>query len=60
MQAITRSRWLHHTTFLWDFDDANMRLLKHPDRAPAYREVMMLMMVITFLWETLTTPICGC
>jgi hypothetical protein len=38
-QAITRGRWLHHTTFLWDFDDAHMALLKHPERAPAYREV---------------------
>ena len=39
LQAITRGRWLHHTTFLWDFDDAHMALLRHPDRAPAYREV---------------------
>ena len=38
-QAITRQRWLHHTTFLWDFDDARMDLLKHPANAPAYREV---------------------
>jgi hypothetical protein len=38
-QAITRGRWLHHTTFLWDFDDAHMALLRHPGRAPAYREV---------------------
>jgi hypothetical protein len=39
VQAITRGRWLHHTTFLWDFDDAHMALLRHPGRAPAYREV---------------------
>lgn len=38
-QAITRKRWLHHTTFLWDFDRNSMELLKHPANAPAYREV---------------------
>jgi len=37
-QAITRGRWLHHTSFLWDYRDSHMALLKHPTRAPAYRE----------------------
>jgi len=36
-QAITRGRWLHHTSFLWDFDPARMALLAHPPRAPQYR-----------------------
>ncbi|CAL8460585.1 g114 [Coccomyxa elongata] len=36
-QAITKQRWLHHTSFLWDFDPSNMALLKHPDRVPEYR-----------------------
>lgn len=36
-QAITRGRWLHHTSFLWDFDPGNMALLKHPPKAPEYR-----------------------
>jgi len=38
-QAITKQRWLHHTSFLWDFDDCNMALLKHPSRVPKYRMV---------------------
>lgn len=38
-QAITKQRWLHHTSFLWDFDDHNMALLKHPSRVPKYRLV---------------------
>ena len=38
-QAITKQRWLHHTSFLWDFDDRNMALLKHPSRVPEYRMV---------------------
>ncbi len=38
-QAITKARWLHHTSLLWDFDDARMRLLKHPSRTPEYRAV---------------------
>ncbi len=38
-QAITKQRWLHHTSFLWDFDRDNMALLKHPSRVPDYRKV---------------------
>ena len=38
-QAITKQRWLHHTSLLWDFRDAHMRLLKHPSKAPEYRAV---------------------
>ncbi|KAK9827635.1 hypothetical protein WJX81_001632 [Elliptochloris bilobata] len=36
-QAITKQRWLHHTSLLWDFRDVHMRLLKHPSKAPEYR-----------------------
>ena len=36
-QAITKQRWLHHTSFLWDFKRANMALLKEPSRRPEYR-----------------------
>ena len=39
VQAITKGRWLHHTSFLWDFQDERMRLLKHPGKAPEYRAV---------------------
>lgn len=38
-QAITKQRWLHHTSLLWDFDPRNMALLKHPQRIPDYRAV---------------------
>ena len=38
-QAITKQRFLHHTSLLWDYEDANMLLLKHPDRVPEYRQV---------------------
>ncbi|KAK9858459.1 hypothetical protein WJX84_006609 [Apatococcus fuscideae] len=37
-QAITKQRWLHHTSFLWDFQEARMALLQHPARVPAYRK----------------------
>ena len=43
-QAITKQRWLHHTSFLWDFDDSNMALLKHPSRVPKYRLVRLCML----------------
>ncbi|KAK9811044.1 hypothetical protein WJX73_008964 [Symbiochloris irregularis] len=36
-QAITKQRWLHHTSFLWDFDPERMELLQAPARAPQYR-----------------------
>ncbi|KAK9909039.1 hypothetical protein WJX75_006398 [Coccomyxa subellipsoidea] len=36
-QAITKQRWLHHTSLLWDFDPQNMALLRHPERVPDYR-----------------------
>lgn len=45
-QAITRQRWLHHTSFLWDFKPENMQLLKAPVRAPDYREVCVLLMLV--------------
>ncbi len=36
-QAISGERWLHHTSFLWDFDNKSMDYLKHPKKAPSYR-----------------------
>lgn len=38
-QAITNKRWLHHTSFLWDYDQRNMLALKNPSKQPKYREV---------------------
>ncbi|KAI7842817.1 hypothetical protein COHA_003563 [Chlorella ohadii] len=37
-QAITKDRWLHHTSLLWDFQEPRMALLKQPDRQPDYRQ----------------------
>ncbi|XP_020575172.1 putative lipoate-protein ligase A isoform X2 [Phalaenopsis equestris] len=36
-QSITKNRWIHHTSFLWDYDVRNMQYLKIPKRAPEYR-----------------------
>ncbi|GAV70147.1 BPL_LplA_LipB domain-containing protein [Cephalotus follicularis] len=36
-QSIIRSRWIHHTSFLWDYKVGNMSYLKLPKRAPEYR-----------------------
>ncbi|KAJ0988544.1 hypothetical protein J5N97_006900 [Dioscorea zingiberensis] len=36
-QSITKDRWIHHTSFLWDYDVKNMGYLKQPTRAPKYR-----------------------
>lgn len=37
-QYLQKDRWLHHTSFLWDFDPQEMGLLAHPKKAPAYRQ----------------------
>ncbi|KAL1205402.1 hypothetical protein V5N11_011301 [Cardamine amara subsp. amara] len=36
-QSITRNRWIHHTSFLWDYSEGNMSYLKLPSRVPQYR-----------------------
>ncbi|XP_061350655.1 uncharacterized protein LOC133295811 isoform X1 [Gastrolobium bilobum] len=36
-QSITKHRWIHHTSFLWDYDVKNMSYLKLPAKAPKYR-----------------------
>ncbi|KAM0870993.1 hypothetical protein ACQ4PT_039678 [Festuca glaucescens] len=37
-QSITKDRWVHHTSFLWDYDAKSMNYLKNPQRAPEYRQ----------------------
>ncbi|GAB2213092.1 hypothetical protein Droror1_Dr00021110 [Drosera rotundifolia] len=36
-QSITKGKWIHHTSFLWDYEVENMLYLKVPTRAPKYR-----------------------
>jgi lipoate-protein ligase A len=36
-QSITRGRFVHHTSFLWDFDADNMKYLLMPSKRPDYR-----------------------
>ena len=37
-QYICKERWLHHTSFLWDYTDLNMKYLLMPKKTPNYRE----------------------
>ncbi len=37
-QYLRKGRWLHHTTFLWDYKKSNMDLLLHPPKVPDYRD----------------------
>jgi len=38
-QSITSTGWLHHTSFLWDYEDENMlSYLKFPKSRPDYRK----------------------
>lgn len=36
-QYIKKDRWLHHTSFLWDYSPEMMQLLLHPKKTPSYR-----------------------
>ena len=36
-QSVGSGGFLHHTSFLWDWDDANMDYLVLPQKRPAYR-----------------------
>ena len=37
-QYIQKNRWLHHTTFLWDYSDEKMGYLTLPEKRPKYRQ----------------------
>jgi lipoate-protein ligase A len=37
-QYIKKDRWLHHTSFLWDYQKENMEYLLHPKKTPPYRQ----------------------
>jgi lipoate-protein ligase A len=37
-QTITKGRWVHHTSFLWDYDVNNMHYLLLPKKQPEYRK----------------------
>lgn len=37
-QYIKKERFLHHTSFLWDYSPHLMQLLKHPKKTPPYRQ----------------------
>jgi lipoate-protein ligase A len=36
-QSIAKQRFVHHSSFLWDYNPHFMQLLKHPKRQPKYR-----------------------
>ena len=36
-QYIKKDRWLHHTSFLWDYSEKNMKHLLLPAKRPKYR-----------------------
>lgn len=36
-QYIKKERWLHHTSFLWNYEKTRMEYLLHPPKTPQYR-----------------------
>lgn len=37
-QYIKKDRWLHHTSFLWNYCPQKMQVLLHPKKTPPYRQ----------------------
>ena len=37
-QYLRKNRWLHHTSFLWDYNPSLMDYLLIPEKIPKYRE----------------------
>jgi len=37
-QYLRKERWLHHTSFLWNYQTENMAFLRLPQKRPAYRK----------------------
>ena len=37
-QTIVKNGWLHHTSFLWDYQPENMEYLTLPKKRPDYRQ----------------------
>lgn len=37
-QYISKRKFLHHTSFLWDYDPQRMKCLLHPPKEPEYRQ----------------------
>lgn len=37
-QYLCKDRWIHHTTFLWDYKKELMQLLLEPKKRPSYRD----------------------
>lgn len=36
-QCLTKDRFVHHTSFLWNFQEVNMTYLRMPEKRPEYR-----------------------
>lgn len=53
-QYLRSGRFLHHTSFLWDFKEKNMDLLLHPKRQPVYREERSHLEFLTKLKKTIS------
>eukprot|EP00850_Spirogloea_muscicola_P014626 SM000106S13974 [mRNA] locus=s106:307298:309121:+ [translate_table: standard] len=55
-QSITKDRWLHHTSFLWDYDPVRMAYLTVPNKAPTYRQGRSHLEFITSMKEHFSSP----
>lgn len=57
-QYLTKNRWLHHSTFLWDYRTEYMNCLALPKKMPNYREKRSHQSFLYTLKDLLKTPNC--
>ncbi|MES2122243.1 MAG: lipoate--protein ligase family protein [Chlamydiota bacterium] len=55
-QYIKKDRWLHHTSFLWDYCPSKMSHLLHPKKTPDYRQGRQHSDFLTKLSEHFSSP----
>lgn len=56
LAGISKNRWIHHTSFLWDMHPDNMDCLTLPPNMPAYRESRGHEEFLTLLKDHVSTP----
>lgn len=55
-QYLARDRFLHHTSFLWDFNPERMNMLSRPPKMPSYRKERLHTDFLTTLSSRFTSP----
>lgn len=57
-QYLAKNRWVHHTSFLWNFSQKMMEYLLHPPKMPLYRKERSHQDFLTSISPYFKTPAC--